>query len=89
MSLEKLRLEIDNLDKELVTLLNERARKSLQILRAKQTLKLPAYDQQREQEVLQKVIQETKGPLTSEQIKLIFQIIIKSCRDIQQNLKGV
>ena len=89
MSIEKLRQEIDNLDKKLIELLNERARVSLQMLQEKQRLKLPIYNQQREQQVLQQVIQQNKGPLTSEQVKSIFQRIIESCRAIQQKQKGI
>ena len=88
MSLDNLRQEVDNLDKELVKLLNERAKISFQILQEKQKLKLPIYNPHREEQVIQKVVQENKGPLTADQIGSIFQLIIESCRIQQQNQKG-
>jgi chorismate mutase len=88
MLLEKLRQEVDNLDKELVKLLNERVKISFQILQEKQKLKLPIYNPHREEQVIQKVVQENKGPLTADQIGSIFQLIIESCRIHQQNQKG-
>jgi chorismate mutase/prephenate dehydratase len=88
MSLEKLRQDIDKLDNQIVELLNERARLNLQILKEKQKSNLPIYNQQREQQVIQNAIRHNRGPLTSEQIKIIFQIIVESCRTIQQRQKG-
>ena len=84
MSLKHLRQNIAKIDVQLVKLLNERARQSLQIFMEKQRSNLPVYNQQREDQVIQNVIQQNKGPLTSEQLKSIFEIIIESCRTIQQ-----
>jgi len=89
MSLENLRGQIDNLDKMLVKLLNDRAKLSLRILQEKQKAGLPIYNKAREDEVLQNVINQSSGPLTPEQIKLIFQQVIESCRNLQQNQKGI
>lgn len=88
MSLEKLRQEIDEVDRKIVGMLNQRAQVSLQILWEKQKHHLPIFNPQREHEVLQQVIQTNTGPLSSEQIQAIFQLIIHSCRTIQQQQKG-
>jgi len=88
VSLEKLRQKIDNLDKTLVELLNERAKTSLLILQQKQESNDSIYKQKREQQVIQNVMQENSGPLTSEQIQSIFHQIIESCRNLQLNQKG-
>lgn len=89
MSLEKLRQNIEKLDNQIVGLLNERARLSIQILNEKQKSRLPIYNQQREKQVIQNAIRQNGGPLTSEQMKVIFQIIVESCRTIQQSQKGI
>ncbi len=89
MSLETLRQNIAKIDIQLLKLLNERAQQSLQIFREKQRSNLPVYNQQREDQVIQNVIQQNSGPLTSEQVASIFKIIIESCRIIQQKQEGI
>lgn len=89
MPLKELRLEIYRLDVQLIELLNQRARLSIQVGMEKQQLKLPIYNQQREIEVIENVVKQNKGPLTMKQAKSIFQVIIDSCRTIQQNQKGI
>ena len=89
MALKKLRHEIDKLDIQLIALLNERAQLSLQVSKEKQKLNLPIYNQKREEKVIENVIKQNKGPLPPEQVKSIFQVIIDSCRRIQQIQKGM
>ncbi|HEX9974406.1 MAG TPA: chorismate mutase [bacterium] len=89
MSLAQFREEIDNLDKSIIKLVNDRAKVSLKILQEKQKLNLQIYDPQREEQVLQKVMQENNGPLSADQIKSIFKIIIESCRNVQNQQKGI
>lgn len=88
MSLEIFRKEIDRLDQSIIKLVNDRAKVSLKILQEKQRLNLQIYDPQREEQVLQKVMQENMGPLSTDQIKSIFKIIIESCRNMQHRQKG-
>lgn len=88
MILHQLRFEIDKLDAQLLALLNERATLALQIGMEKQQSFQPIYNPNREEQVIENVIKQNKGPLTAEQIKSIFQVIIDSCRTIQQNQKG-
>ena len=89
MSLEQLRDEIDTLDKSIIKLVNDRAKVSLKILQEKQKSALPIYDPQREEQILQRAIQENNGPLSADQIKSIFKIIIESCRNVQHQHKGI
>ena len=63
MSLEKLRLEIDNIDSRLLELLNERAQKVLEIASEKQTEGRSYYDPSREKRILQQLSLMNKGPL--------------------------
>jgi len=56
------RKQIDLLDAELLRLLNERARIVLELAAIKKSSGLPAYDGQREQEVLDRICRKTTGP---------------------------
>jgi chorismate mutase/prephenate dehydratase len=79
--LADIRQRIDDVDKKLVELLNERARLALEAGFAKggQNIQRP----ERELEVIRNVVQNSRGPLSSEGIEAIFRTIIKVCRTIQ------
>jgi chorismate mutase/prephenate dehydratase len=81
--LAEIRQQIDDLDKKLVTLLNERARLALEAGFAKggQEIERP----EREAQVLKNVIDTSRGPLSSEGLETIFRTIIRVCRTIQLN----
>lgn len=80
--LQKRRKEIDLLDAELLLLLNERARIVLDLAAIKKSCGLPAYDGQREQEVLQRICGEIRGPLEAENVVNLFRAIIHEFRRI-------
>lgn len=81
--LAELRREIDHIDEQLVQLLNERARLSLQAGIAKNWKDI--YRPEREQQVLEHVTAISSGPLSQEAMTGIFQKIIEICRAIQHN----
>jgi len=64
MNLSDWRRRIDELDKKLVELLNERSRCALEIGKIKQAERLPLYQPDREREVLQNAERHNAGPLT-------------------------
>lgn len=76
------RQEIDRLDAELLRLLNERARIVLELAAIKKSSGLPAYDGQREQEVLDRISRENQGPLEPESVVTVFRAIIHEFRRI-------
>jgi chorismate mutase len=80
--LQKHRKEIDQLDTELLRLLNQRAMIVLQLAAIKKSSGLPAYDGQREQEVLQRICRESQGPLEPESVVTLFRAIIHEFRRI-------
>ena len=88
MELHRLRSEIDELDKKLITLLNYRVKLSLQIGEEKKRLDLAIEDKQREQQVMQMITSYNNGPLTDRQIVQIFELIIDTCKNIQQKTAG-
>jgi chorismate mutase/prephenate dehydratase len=81
--LEELRDQIDSVDEQLVQLLNERARLSLQAGIAKNWNDI--YRPEREKQVLQHVSSVNNGPLAAAAMTEIFQKVIEICRAIQRN----
>lgn len=81
-TLERRRREIDRLDKELLRLLNQRAKIACELGAIKVASGLPAYDGRRERQVLARVRAENQGPLTAESVIRIFRRIILETRRI-------
>ena len=65
MTLSDWRRRIDEIDKKLVELLNERSRCALEIGKLKQEQHLPLYQPDREKEVLQNAEHNNQGPLSN------------------------
>ena len=82
--LQKLRKEIDLLDGELLRLFNQRARVVLDLAEVKRSCDLPAYDGQREHEVLERMCRENQGPLERESVVTLFRALIHEFRRIGQ-----
>ena len=74
------RKRIDAINLELLELLNERSQCAIEIGKIKQRLKLEVYDPQREQQIIQSVQALTRGPLTKEAIRRLFERIIDESR---------
>jgi len=76
MSLGDWRRRIDEIDRKLVELLNERSRCALEIGRIKQAEHLPLYQPDREREVLENAEKANPGPLSDAAIRRLFERII-------------
>lgn len=81
--LKTLRTRINQLDRQLVDLLNERAKTALQIGQAKAETGKAVYDPVREQAVLEEIAALNAGPLSQAAAEAIFRAIITACREIQ------
>src|SRR5499425_3287007 len=79
-SLADLRRRIDELDRQLVELLNERSQCALEIGKLKQEQHLPLYQPDREKEVLENAERNNHGPLTDAAIRRLFERIIDEAR---------
>lgn len=75
------RAEIDEIDRKIVELLNERAIHSLQIRDLKPGAKMGLFDPRREEEILQRVGQYNAGPLYSEHLREIYTAILKVMKE--------
>jgi chorismate mutase len=85
MNLSDWRRRIDELDKKLVELLNERSRCALEIGKIKQAEHLPLYQPEREREVLENAERNNAGPLTHEAIRRLFERIIDEARAAERD----
>ena len=82
--LEEFRVLIDEVDRRLVALLNERTRVVEDIGRVKRSAELPIYEPKREEQVFANVTGANSGPLTQDAVKRIFERIIDEMRTIQR-----
>jgi chorismate mutase-like protein len=82
--LEEFRVLIDDVDRRIVALLNERTRVVEDIGRTKREAQLPIYEPKREDQVFANVTGINHGPLTEEAVRRIFERIIDEMRTIQR-----
>ena len=85
MNLSDWRRRIDEIDKKLVELLNERSRCALEIGKLKQVANLPLYQPDRENEVLANAERTNLGPLTDAAIRRLFERIIDEARAAERD----
>jgi chorismate mutase len=83
--LEEYRVLIDDLDRRLVDLLNQRTRVVEDIGRVKRSAHLPIYEPKREDQVFANIGEASgDGPLTKEAVRRIFERIIDEMRMVQR-----
>src|SRR5438552_4915225 len=83
MSIEDWRTEINTLDRELLRLLNQRARLALKVGESKTASGLSLCDHTREREVIERMSEANEGPLDDRAIVELFRAIIHESRRIQ------
>ena len=81
--LDALRVRIDELDRRLVELLNERAAASLEIGRLKAGASGRVYVPEREVMVYSNILSANRGPLPDSSLKAIYDKIIEESRLLQ------
>ena len=84
-TLARCRERIDQIDRRLVELLNERTTIAEEIGRAKREAALPIYEPKRESEVFNNITSHNGGPLTEDGLKRIFERIIDEMRRVQKD----
>ncbi len=83
-NIEDWRRMIDEIDRKLVELLNERSRCALEIGRLKRAENLPLYQPDREREVLEGAEQANRGPLPDTAIRRLFERILDEARSVER-----
>jgi chorismate mutase len=85
MDISDWRKQIDDLDRKLVELLNQRAAAAISIGRLKRDTDLPIYEPQREREVIENVQRINAGPLVGHDLAQIYERIMDVMRSIQKH----
>jgi len=78
------RKRIDELDRKLVELLNQRAQCAVEIGRLKRHTNLPVYEPDRERIILENVCRLNQGPLSDADLKRVYERMIDVMRTIQK-----
>jgi chorismate mutase len=82
--LDEYRVVIDEIDRRIVALLNERTRVVESIGRTKRESSLPIYEPKREDLVFANVTSANTGPIGQDAVRRIFERIIDEMRTIQR-----
>ncbi len=86
MSIEDWRRRIDEIDRRLVELLNERSRCVVEIGRIKHSTGEPLYQPEREHQVLDEAVRGNPGPLPDAAIRRLFERILDEARSIERTI---
>src|ERR1700728_5426540 len=85
MDIEAWRLKIDELDREIVLLISQRAADAQEIGRLKRATDLPVYEPNRERIIFENVRTHNPGPLPDSELVHIYERIIDVMRALQRN----
>jgi chorismate mutase len=83
-NIEDWRRRIDEIDQRLVELLNERSQCALEIGKLKRVDGQPVYQPERERQVLAAVEKASRGPLSPEAIRRLFERILDEARSVER-----
>jgi chorismate mutase len=86
MNIEYWRSEIDETDRELLRLLNRRARLAIKVGALKRAAGLPCCDPERERDVLREIQRANSGPLDERAIAKVFRRIIRESRAMESRM---
>ena len=86
MDIADWRRQIDEIDRKLVELLNERSRCVVEIGKIKHTTGEPLYQPERENQVLDGVVRANPGPLPDAAIRRLFERILDEARSVERTM---
>jgi chorismate mutase/prephenate dehydratase len=78
------RNEIDELDRQIVALLNQRAECVLNLAPLKRRRQIDILDRSREDAVMRNLREANGGPLPSEAVEAIFRAVMAAMRELQR-----
>ncbi len=78
-----LRERVDEVDRDLIRSLNERARIVQEIVAIKGEAGVALFDPKREEEILRRVVEENSGPIYDTSMRDIFELILHRIRDME------
>jgi chorismate mutase len=85
MDIADWRKKIDELDRQLVRLVNERANCAMEIGRLKQDLAMPVYEPDREKIIFDNIAKMNQGPLSQIQLRQVYERLIDVMRQLQRD----
>jgi chorismate mutase/prephenate dehydratase len=85
--LERLRNEIDSIDRYILELLNKRANIAIEIAKIKRERNLKFHSPEREKQILDRIIELNKGPFPNDALRTIFREIISASLSLEEPLK--
>src|SRR5215467_6238131 len=85
MDIADWRVKIDELDRQLVALISERARCAVEIGKLKQNSQLPVYEPDREHIIFENIQCANHGPLSQVQLRQIYERLVDVMRQIQSD----
>lgn len=84
MTIDEIRMRIDEIDRQLLMIFNERADLALQIGEIKKELGLPVYDPSREKRIFEAMKASNPGPLDDDAIVRMFERVIDESRRLER-----
>lgn len=84
MDIADWRVKIDELDRRLVELLNQRAQAAQEIGKLKRNTSMPIYEPDREKIIFENVRNANQGPLPDSELRHVYERIIDVMRKIQK-----
>lgn len=85
--LDELRQKIDEVDRKLIELVNDRARLVVDIGKIKRKSGAPIYAPHREQAVLKRVLELNKGPLAAKTVEALYRELMSGSFHLEQPLR--
>lgn len=87
MNIEELRNEIDQIDRQIVTLINERYRHVLEVGKLKKNSNSAIYVPEREKALLEKVAKLNEGPMSPRALQAIYREIMSGALELEHPLR--
>ena len=85
--LDELRGKIDKIDDKLIKLLTDRAKLGIKVAKVKGKAGAPVFFPARERQILKKVADDNKGPLSDTALQNVFREIFSATRSVERALK--
>jgi chorismate mutase len=84
MDIPEWRKRIDELDRKLVQLINERAQCAHEIGKLKRNSAMPIYEPDREKIIFENITRANSGPLSEVQLRQVYERLVDVMRQIQR-----
>jgi len=85
MDIAEWRIKIDELDRQLVALINERAHCAEEIGKLKRNSSIPIYEPDRERIIFENIARQNQGPLSQVQLRQVYERLVDVMRQIQRD----